>query len=139
MSELKVALTDVPPVDRLNPYQSNTLHIHAVIWPIYEPLFDVEGSAQDLKLIPRLGTADDWNPKGLKYVFRLRQNTGFYSDQANVQFTAQSVVDNLKRLRHAPSFRGRILSDLIKPDGVTAEDMHTVSIELNYPKPELLF
>ncbi len=44
MSELKVALTDVP--SNLNPYESNTLHIHTVMWPIYEPLFDIGHDGQ---------------------------------------------------------------------------------------------
>src|SRR5262245_744223 len=140
MSELRVALTDVPPLDRLNPYQSNNLYIHSVIWPIYEPLFDVEGDTKTLKYRPRLGTADDWKPKTLEYVFKLNNvnfcpgDTGYGGD---TQFTAQSVVENLERLMSTSSFRGRILQGLIKH--VTPKDADRVSIELKYRKPELLF
>src|SRR5262245_51679815 len=139
MKELRVALTDVPPLDRLNPYQSNNLYIHSVIWPIYEPLFDVEGNTKTLKYVSRLGEADDWKPKTLEYVFTLKNvnfcpgDTGYVG---NTQFTAKSVAENLERLTSTSSFRGRILKGLIKrvtPSG------NRVSIELTYRKPELLF
>ena len=141
MSELRVALTDVPPLDRLNPYQSNNLYIHSVIWPIYEPLFDDDdGKTKTLKYLSRLGEADDWKPKTLEYVFTLKNvdfcpgDTGYDGD---TRFTAQSVVDNLGRLTSTSSFRGRILKGLI--ERVTPKDTNRVSIELKYRKPELLF
>src|SRR5437867_2609673 len=132
MSELKVALTDVP--SNLNPYESNTLHIHTVMWPIYEPLFDI---GHDGQLIPRL--AESWvaSADGLTYVFRLRKSVTFHP--GSIPFTAQSVVDSLQQVKRRTSFRERILSDLIEFGGVKAEDDYTVRIQLKYPKPELLF
>jgi ABC-type transport system substrate-binding protein len=132
MSELRVALTDVP--SDLNPYKSNTLHIHTVMWPIYEPLFDV---GDDMGLYPCL--AEDWSTQdGLAYKFVLR-NAAFH--QSSGQFNADAVIQNLEALRLVnrkdTSFRERILADLVK--SVEKNSPTEVTIELNYPKPELLF
>jgi ABC-type transport system substrate-binding protein len=132
MPELRVALTDVP--TDLSPYKSNTLHIHTVMWPIYEPLFDV---GDDMGLYPCL--AEKWDTQdGLTYKFKLRSAVFHPS---GVQFTADTVVQNLESLRQVPrkeaSFRERILSDLIK--SVQKNQADEVTIELNYPKLELLF
>src|SRR5437870_12703294 len=118
MSELKVALTDVP--SNLNPYESNTLHIHTVMWPIYEPLFDI---GHDGQLIPRL--AESWvaSADGLTYVFRLRKSVTFHP--ASTPFTAQSVVDSLQQMKRRTSFRARMLSDPI--------ELVSVRVEHDYP------
>ena len=97
MSELKVALTDVP--SNLNPYESNTLHIHTVMWPIYEPLFDIGDKGQ---LIARLAASWDVSADGLTYVFRLRNGVTFYP--GGTPFAAQSVVDNLLQVKRRTSF-----------------------------------
>jgi peptide/nickel transport system substrate-binding protein len=132
MKELRVALTDVP--DRLNPYESNTLHIHTVIWPVYEPLFDI---GEGTHFRPRLAESWDVSEDGLTYVFRLRQGVTF--QPRGGQFTARSVVDNLQQVARRGSFRERILFDLIDLGGVKEENEYTVRIQLKYPKPELLF
>jgi peptide/nickel transport system substrate-binding protein len=132
MKVLRVALTDVP--DRLNPYESNTLHIHTVMWSIYEPLFDI---GEDTHLRPRLAERWDVSADGLTYVFRLRRGVTF--QPSGVEFTARSVVDNLQQVNRRTSFRERILYDLIDLSGVKEEDNYTVRIQLKYPKPELLF
>jgi ABC-type transport system substrate-binding protein len=132
MKELRVALTDVP--DRLNPYESNTLHIHTVVWPIYEPLFDI---GEDTHLRPRLTESWTTSADGLTYVFRLRKGVTF--QPSGVEFTARAVVDNLQQVTRRTSFRERILFDLIDLSGVKEEDTYTVRIQLKYPKPELLF
>jgi peptide/nickel transport system substrate-binding protein len=130
MSSLRVALTDVP--QNLDPYKSNTLHIHAVIWSIYEPLFDI---GHDGDMIPRL--AESWNVSGdgLTYTFRLRDRIVF-SD--GTPFAAGSVVENLARAKSQPaSFRERILNDLVESTEVI--NTQTARVKLRYPKPELLF
>jgi len=132
MSELKVALTDVP--SNLNPYESNTLHIHTVMWPIYEPLFDIGDKGQ---LIARLAASWDVSADGLTYVFRLRNGVTFYP--GGTPFAAQSVVDNLLQVKRRTSFRERILADLIDLNNVKAVNTNMVSVQLKYPKPELLF
>jgi ABC-type transport system substrate-binding protein len=134
MKNLVVALTDAPPRNRLNPYESNTLHIHAVIWPIYEPLFDI---GPDMEFRPRLAESWSSSANGRELVFQLRRRVTFQPSGA--AFTAQSVVDNLQQLVRGSSFRARILSDLIDFGGTKAVDHYTVKIDLKYPKPELLF
>src|SRR5215472_2266760 len=107
MSSLRVALTDVP--QNLDPYKSNTLHIHAVIWSIYEPLFDI---GHDGDMIPRLAESWNFSGDGLTYTFRLRDRIVF-SD--GTPFAAGSVVENLARAKSQPaSFRERILNDLVE-------------------------
>lgn len=127
---LRIALTDVP--RNLDPYQSNTLHIHTVMWPIYEPLFDI---GHDGQLIPRLATHWDVLNR-LEYRFHLRMGVGFHGNGG--QFDANAVVQNLLRAKsQRSSFRERILAGLI--EDLRAEPEGTVWIRLRYPKPELLF
>jgi peptide/nickel transport system substrate-binding protein len=134
--ELRVALTDVPGLDRLNPYQSNTLHIHTVMWPIYEPLFDI-GDRE-----PILCLADRIDEDGLTYTFKLRTDVRFHrsGDKPAETFTASSVANNLRRVitTEPASFRERILHGLIAGVDDPGDDL-TVRIRLKYRKPELLF
>jgi peptide/nickel transport system substrate-binding protein len=131
---LIVALTDVAP-DDLNPYKSNTLHIHTVMWPIYEALFDID---RDGNLDFRTGLALQLNPgPPLTYEFPLREGVTFSN---GAPFNANSAADNLERVRtqQPASFRERILHDLI--DRVQpVPGTQTLRVKLNYPKPELLF
>jgi ABC-type transport system substrate-binding protein len=128
---LVVALTDVRP-ENLDPYKSNTLHIHTVMWPIYEPLFDIGDNGQP---VARLATSWDVSADGLTYDFHLRDDVTFSNA---TPFDANSVVENLNRVKQRPtSFRERILDKLI--DHVHPLGPHTVRVKLAYPKFELLF
>jgi ABC-type transport system substrate-binding protein len=134
---LVVALTDVAPAD-LNPYKSNTLHIHQVMWSIYEPLFDVSFDRKEKKIVWHPCLADRWSssPDSLTWDFHIREGASF-SD--GTRFDASSVLQNLERVqRQAPtSFRERILHDLIA--NVQLADGQTVRVTLTYARPELLF
>src|SRR5437899_7081008 len=133
---LVVALTDVPP-QNLNPYKSNTLHIHTVMWPIYEPLFDIglDGN-HNLEFRPCLANKPTPGPQSLMYDFQLHQGVTFSS---GAPFDADSVVQNLQKVKQQqpPSFRERILQGLI--DRVQAMGPQKVRVTLKYDKPELLF
>jgi len=134
MKDLVVALTDTP--QDLNPYQSNNLHIHTVMWPIYEPLFDI-GLDNNHKLEFRPCLSAIPKPVGDRmYEFALREGVTFSN---GAQFNAKSVVDNLDKVakQNPTSFRERILHDLI--NRVQLRGPHTVRVTLNYPYPELLF
>jgi peptide/nickel transport system substrate-binding protein len=133
---LVAALTDVP--QTLNPYESNNLHIHTVMWPIYEPLLDIAGfdSNHNIQFRPCLARSVAPGPKPLTYDFLLSEGVTFSNGDT---FDVSSVVDNLDRVRKQPptSFREQILHDLI--DGVQPAGPQTLRVTLKYPKPELLF
>jgi ABC-type transport system substrate-binding protein len=133
MSDLVVALEGAPGRS-LDPCQSSNLYNHAVIWPICEPLFDIGIHGSELVLVPRLAQA--WHTTdGLKYTFHLRPNVFFHDKRA---CDATAVEKNLRYAVTVPSFRGRILSDLISVDGITARG-GTLEVQLKYPKVALLY
>src|SRR5215813_10525946 len=109
---LVAALTDVP--QTLNPYESNNLHIHTVMGPIYEPLIDIAGgdSNHNIQFRPCLARSVGPGPKPLTYAFLLSDGVTFSPGDA---FDVHSVVDNLGRVKKQPptSFREQILHDLI--------------------------
>jgi ABC-type transport system substrate-binding protein len=133
VSNLVVALEGAP--GSLDPYQSNNLYSHAVIWPICEPLFDIGRHGSDL--IPRLAAAWDTDD-GLTYRFHLRTDVIFHD---GAPFDANAVAANLAyacNAKKVDGFRGRILRDLIDVTHITAKG-HTLTVRLRYPKVELLF
>lgn len=121
-----VTLNITQTVESIDPAKITDYTDYLAAVNLYDGLTHVDPSGH---VIPRLATAWDISPDGLKITFHLKPDAKF---QDGSPVTAKDVAYSVKRLMSIDRGPSALLAGVLKPDGVVAANDHTAVFTLEH-------